>query len=575
MQPHYRSLRAFNSLCATLLMAPVSVYAALPNGVSTGDVTTDSAVLWARTTALGGIEFTVLEVDRHVRVIEHTTVNVGDSDVPAKITLRGLRPGTYYAYQVKDAEGARRFATFRTADAPGRSRGLRFGASGDWRGELAPYPAIANAWRRRLDFFVKLGDTIYADVPSPAVNKPQAESLTEFRRKHAEGYATRFGLNTWTRLQAVTPIYALIDDHEVTNDFAGGALAASDPRFGAAMGLINETTLYRRGMQAFTEYNAIEAQRYPALGDTRTDGRPDLYRAQRFGDVAALFMLDARSFRDQELPPVQNPLDPAQIGLFLVRAFDPARTLLSQRQLQHLLTDMLAAHHAGVRWKFVFVPEPIQNLGVIGASDRFEGYAAERTTILKFIDEHQISNVVFVSADIHGTLVNNLSYQLSPQHPPVATRAFEITTGSVAYDAPFGPTVLRIAAGIPVAPGVSLLDVFLQTVGTPTLDAFNALAEPVKNNALEAFVNQQLIPLGYDPLGLEATGLINAALTTGTYTAVFNFGWTEFDINPFTQALRVTTFGVDPYTQAELESNPDAVTNRTPRLISQFVVTPQ
>lgn len=116
MQPHYRSLRAFNSLCATLLMAPVSVYAALPNGVSTGDVTTDSAVLWARTTALGGIEFTVLEVDRHVRVIEHTTVNVGDSDVPAKITLRGLRPGTYYAYQVKDAEGARRFATFRTAD---------------------------------------------------------------------------------------------------------------------------------------------------------------------------------------------------------------------------------------------------------------------------------------------------------------------------------------------------------------------------------------------------------------------------------------------------------------------------
>ena len=157
----------------------------------------------------------------------------------------------------------------------------------------------------------------------------------------------------------------------------------------------------------------------------------------------------------------------------------------------------------------------------------------------------------------------------------MATRVFEITTGSVAYDAPFGPTVLRIAAGIPVAPGVSLLDVFLQTVGTPTLDAFNALAEPVKNNALEAFVNQQLIPLGYDPLGLEATGLINAALTAGTYTAVFNFGWTEFDINPFTQALRVTTFGVDPYTQAELESNPDAVTNRTPRLISQFVVTPQ
>lgn len=568
-------LRLFHLFYTTFLMGAASAHAALPNGVSAGDVTTETAVLWARTTALGEVEFTVLEVGYRPRIVEHITVDVNDTDVPAKLTLSGLRAGTRYVYQVKDSAGARQIATFRTANALGTVRGLRFGASGDWRGELVPYPAIANAWRRRLDFFVKLGDTIYADVPSPAVDKPQAVLLSEFRLKHTEVYSARFGLNTWARLQAVTPIYALIDDHEVANDFAGGALAVSDPRFGTATGLINETALYRNGLQAFTEYNAIEARRYAAVGDARTDGRPDLYRTQHFGNVAALFMLDARSFRDQELPPVQNPLDPAQVGSFLAQAFDPARTLLGQRQLDRFLTDLLAAHSAGVTWKFVFVSEPIQNLGVIGASDRFEGYAAERTAILKLIDEHQISNVVFVSADIHGTLVNNLSYQLSPRHPSIATRAFEITTGSVAYDAPFGPTVLQIAASIPVTPGVSLLDVFLQTVGVPTLDAFNALAEPIKNRALEAFVNQQLVPLGYDPLGLDATGPIDSKLTFGTYTAVFNFGWTELDINPHTQALRVTTFGINPYTRNDLESDPDAVINRTPRMINQFLVTPR
>ena len=40
--------------------------------------------------------------------------------------------------------------------------GLRFGVAGDWRGELAPYPAISNVAGRNLDFFVEHGDTIYA-----------------------------------------------------------------------------------------------------------------------------------------------------------------------------------------------------------------------------------------------------------------------------------------------------------------------------------------------------------------------------------------------------------------------------
>lgn len=563
------------SLCGVLAAGTHAAVAALPNGVSAGDVTADSVVLWTRTTVAGNVKFTLRKIAPGSRDVQRAAVNVSDADIPAKVMFSNLDAGTRYAYDVKDAEGARLIGTFRTADAPGSARGLRFGVSGDWRGELSPYPAISNAWWRNLDFFVKLGDTIYADSPSPAVDKPQAETLQDYRLKNAEVYSKRYGANSWAALQTFTPVFATIDDHEVTNDFAGGAPAASDPRFGETTGLINETQLYRNGLRAFTEYNAIATQTLPVIGDARSDGRPDLYRARRFGDVAAMFMLDARSFRDQELPAVQNPLDPAQIGAFLGAAFNPARTMLSQRQLQRLFGDLLAAHNAGVTWKFVFVPEPIQNLGVIGASDRFEGYAAERTAILKFIDDNAIKNVVFVAADIHGTLVNNLTYQLSPLHPQVATGAFEITTGSVAYDAPFGPTVLDIAASVPVAPGVTLLDVFLQQIGVPNLDAFNALPEVVKNTALEQLVNQQITPLGYDTLGLEANGPINAKLTWGTYTAVFNFGWTEFDIDDDTHALRVTTFGVDPYTQAQLEADPTSIVQRHPRVIGRFVVTPQ
>jgi len=146
---------------------------------------------------------------------------------------------------------------------------------------------------------------------------------------------------------------------------------------------------------------------------------------------------------------------------FLLQSFDldPAtlratahRTLLGADQLADLKRDLLDAKSRGITWKLVLVPEPIQNLGVIAAEDRFEGYARERTELLDFVKTNQISNVVFVSADFHGTLVNNLTYQSVPGTPQISLDSFEIVTGAVAYDAPFGPTVIDLAAQVGLLP---------------------------------------------------------------------------------------------------------------------------
>ena len=50
--------------------------------------------------------------------------------------------------------------------------------------------------------------------------------------------------------------------------------------------------------------------------------------------------------------------------------------------------------------------------------------------MLRFIDEQGINNVVFIAADIHGTLVNDLTYQLESTGEQIPTNAFEITTGA-------------------------------------------------------------------------------------------------------------------------------------------------
>ena len=71
-----------------------------------------------------------------------------------------VTPGTDYYYRVTDAAGDTKIGEFRTSTEIGTNAGLRFGVAGDWRGELAPYPAISNADERDLDFFVEHGDSI-------------------------------------------------------------------------------------------------------------------------------------------------------------------------------------------------------------------------------------------------------------------------------------------------------------------------------------------------------------------------------------------------------------------------------
>ena len=194
----------------------------------------------------------------------------------------------------------------------------------------------------------------------------------------------------------------MIDDAEVRNDFAGGAPPASDPRFaGQAGDFINETALYANGIEAFKEYNAIENRTYSGTGEDRFDGAPDLYRYNTYGSDAAIIMVDARSFRDAELPAPANPFSPTDVGKFLSASFDASRTMLGDVQLARLEQDLLDARDKGITWKFVMLGEPIQNFGP-NSGDRYEGYAAERDALLKFIDDNHIENVVFVSSDHHG-----------------------------------------------------------------------------------------------------------------------------------------------------------------------------
>lgn len=533
----------------------------LPNGVASGDVTQNSAVLWTRSAALGPVTFEYATDAAFSALAGSVAVEVTDATIPVKALISDLTPGTEYFYRVTDAAGSGATGRFVTPAEVGTRVGLRFGVSGDWRGELAPYVSISNVVERDLAFFVLHGDTIYADIPSPALSKRQAETLEEFRIKHNEVYSEGYGQNYWADVRAATSVLATIDDHEVTNDFAGGAAPGSDRRFGVSdAAFINDTPLYEMGMQVFQEYNPLLDEFYGETGDPRTAGERRLYRYRVWGSDAAVFIIDARSFRDEGLAE-PSAMTTEALNAYLEQTFDPTRTLLGQQQFDDLKADLLRAQEAGITWKFIMIPEPAQNLGPVNSDDRYEGYAAERSALLRFIVEHGITNVVFVAADIHGTIINNMTYQDAAGGEHFPTGAFEITTGAVAFDAPFGPTIVNLAAQLGLLTGEQAA-------------TFRNFPRPTKELLLSQFINAQIAPFGYDPIGLDESE-IDAELLVGAYTATNTFGWTEFEIDAGTQALTVTTYGIDPYTQAELEADPSAVLSRVPQIVSQFAVRPK
>jgi phosphodiesterase/alkaline phosphatase D-like protein len=557
---------------------PLSYSTAIPSGVSAGDVTQTSAVLWTRAVETGRLTLEVATDPSFNHIVKTKKLAVSDPLVPVKVEVEGLNTDKQYYYRFIDKSGDVIEGSFETAARLDDRDGFHFGVVADLHGVLAPYAAIKNAADMNLDLVIKLGDTVTADVPTgvPGIFGLNDGSLTTYQQIQAAEYSAYFGVNFLADLQATTSVLAIPDDHDLLDDYSGGAPVASDPRFPAqaSADFINETSYYENAMKAFSQYNAIENRTYRHTGDDRFDGAPDFYRYNTYGSDAAMIVVDGRSFRDAELAHLADVPLPFPNIPFLAAAFTPDRSLLGDHQLERLKADLLDARDKGVTWKFVVLPEAIQNFGpIIRPGDRYEGYAAERNELLKFIEQNHIENVVFLTADTHWTSVNNLTYQDFLGGPQIATSAIDINMMS-AGDPGFASQAVAFAASLGII--------------TPEQVAFyNSLpvapdADSVPNDKddfVEGLLNNVITALGYDPIGLDnnlaaAAGKVNATLLQGDYFAGHNLGWTELNVDENTNKLVVTTWGITPYTAAELAADPATILARTPVIVSQFEVTP-
>ena len=414
---------------AALAFAPAAAAApGFSHGVASGEITSTSALLWARSNQAGPVRLHVWSYPRKgMPVVQIDLRAAAARDLVVQRRVHGLLPNRRYSYAFSAPFGKSRIVSpgeFRTAPLPSDPQTIRFAISGDADGTRDPKtgkPAY-NAFQvygqmaaERNHFNINLGDTIYSD--SEVAGLPPALTVAAKWGK----YRQNLGFGHLRNLRRATGLYSHWDDHEFINDFTRAE---------------NGGAIYAAGVTAFRDYAPVSYS-----------SRDGLYRTFRWGKHLELFFLDERSFRSAKVraicaddlapaapQPVRNAFAALVPGLAnpvpqacLDALADPARTMLGARQYA-AFTKAIRASTA--TWKVVVNEVPIQQFYAL-PYDRWEGYAAERDRLLRFLQAN-VQNVLFLTTDTHANFVNEVRLSTLEPGGPVGTGIWEVVTGPVA-----------------------------------------------------------------------------------------------------------------------------------------------
>ncbi len=289
-----------------------------------------------------------------------------------------------------------RLATEPLPTEPVPTKLIRFAFGGDLAGQNVcrdaslGFPVFRQVLRKRPDFFVALGDMIYADhgCSSPGLYGNLQIPRDTGLATNADDFRAHWDYvredPAFAELLRNIPYYAVWDDHEVRNDFGPGDV----------------------------DQGLIAASR-SVFGSLYSHGEDVLYYRRSFGEQLELFFLDTRSYRDanarSDLP--DNP-----------------KSMLGEKQKQWLVDSIT---DSGATWKVIVSSVPLSiptgwpaERGRDGWAnfDQQTGFERELTDVLVTFANHDVRNLVFVTADVH--FATGFRYYPFPNYPDFTFHEF-------------------------------------------------------------------------------------------------------------------------------------------------------
>jgi phosphodiesterase/alkaline phosphatase D-like protein len=387
------------------------------DGVTAGEVTNHSAIVWAQTKKPGKVTVTA----KSGKSKAAATLKAKESaDDTVQVKLTGLKPGKEYTYRfclANKSQVCSDTGHLTTAPKPSQAKTIRFAYSGDETGASEPgqpnplwgkFRAFKSMAAEHNAFNIDLGDTIYSDPEQHGTTVSLPPTALSVKQKWAM-YRKKLAIKNMRKVREAAGLYNHWDDHEFINDF-------SIPE--------NGRKLYNRGVKAFRDYEPVTY--------TRKTG---IYRSFRWGKNLELFFLDERSFRSAKasaggvcnnpmtgqpdlaptapqstrnvfaaiVPSLSQPVSPA----CLAAINSPQRTMLGHRQLNAFLK---AVKSSTARWKVVMNEVPIQQFYAL-PYDRWEGYAFERVKLLSALQSAGVDHLVFLTTDTHASFLNVIRFR--------------------------------------------------------------------------------------------------------------------------------------------------------------------
>ena len=347
-------------------------------GVASGDPLPDGVILWAKVATIltPVVQTQTWEVSAEssfTNIIETGSVDaLSTNDNCVRVEVSGLQPNTNYYYRFTDSQSGNTSQVGRTKTAPvGNVDEITLAVascSSIYSGYFNAYRNIAN--NDEVDLMVHLGDYIYdfvdADeqvrVPDPSPTNPS--TLQEWRDRHAY-----YLLDPDLRLaRQMHPWVVIWDNHD--------------------FGYVTEG-----GGQAFWEYLP------------RRDYHNDIekiHRSYSFGNLLSLVMIDIEKFRN---------IDEIAPGESSVLSNDQRDWFIQELDASDAKWRIVGNQKMFGGWYSEGIPQwlPIPNAGNVFDDGSWDGFMAERDTVLRFVEENEIDNLMIISGDVHMSFCMDLS----------------------------------------------------------------------------------------------------------------------------------------------------------------------
>jgi len=365
------------------------------------------------------------------------------------LDVAGLESGRPYWYRFVSGDAVSRIGRAVTLPAPGTALDrVRFGFVSCANYEHGYFSAYRHLADESPEFVLFLGDYIYETIETrrPTVRRHsdgiEAATLPTYRNRYAQ-YRLDQDLQ---RLHAEAPALITWDDHEVQNDYAGKYSEYFDD---PDLFLMRRAAAYR----AFYEHMPVR----PILSQPNGPIMR-IYDRYSLGDLIEISLIDGRQYRSRAAcyaPPNKGGTH-LETDANCPERREAGRTMMGFAQEAWLNAGL---GRSKAQWNLIAQDVLMAQVRVKQgddygfSTDDWDGYPANRTRLLKRIQETHVANPVVIGGDIHSFFANDLKLDFDDPASPVVATEFVGTSVSS-----HGPPYEMIAQTLPDNPHVHFFE---------------------------------------------------------------------------------------------------------------------